>query len=86
MAEQVAASTSGGLLLVLALMLPVAGLLPALVLGGRHAERIALVLAPVGLGLAIAIAAAVLRADTALVYVVGGWAPPLGIALRADGL
>ena len=86
MPDQVAASTPGGFLLVLALMLPVAGLLPALVLGGRHAERIALALTPVGLALAVAIAAAVLRTDTALVYVVGGWAPPLGIALRADGL
>ena len=28
----------------------------------------------------------VLRADAALVYVLGGWAPPLGLALRADGL
>ena len=66
--------------------MPAAGALLALALGGRHAERIVLALMPLGLGLAIAIAAGVLRADAALVYVVGGWAPPLGIALRADGL
>jgi formate hydrogenlyase subunit 3/multisubunit Na+/H+ antiporter MnhD subunit len=86
MPEAVAVSTPGGALLVWALIFPAAGVLLALVLGGRHAERIVLALMPVGLGLAIAIAAGVLRADAALVYVVGGWAPPLGIALRADGL
>ena len=86
MPDPVAASTPGGVLLVLALILPAAGALLALALGGRHAERIVLALMPLGLGLAIAIAAGVLRADAALVYVVGGWAPPLGIALRADGL
>jgi multicomponent Na+:H+ antiporter subunit D len=86
MPDVVAASTPGGFLLVLALFLPVAGMLLALAIGGRQAERIALALMPVGLGLALAIAAGVLRADAALVYVVGGWTPPLGLALRADGL
>ena len=86
MPEPVAVSTPGGALLVWALMFPAAGALFALALGGRHAERVVLALMPVGLGLAVAIAARVLRADAALVYVVGGWAPPLGIALRADGL
>jgi multicomponent Na+:H+ antiporter subunit D len=86
MPDAVAASTPGGFLLVLALILPVAGVLLGLELGGRHAERIALALLPVGLVLALAIVAGVLRADAALVYLVGGWAPPLGLALRADGL
>ena len=75
MPEAVAVSTPGGALLVWALIFPAAGALLALVLGGRHPERIVLALMPVGLGLAIAIAAGVLRADAALVYVVGGWAP-----------
>ncbi len=79
-------STPGGVLLVLALMVPPVGALLALAFGGRHAERIVLALMPLGLALALAIAAAVLRAGAPLVYVVGGWAPPLGIALRADGL
>ena len=86
MPDTVAASTPGGFLLVLALFLPVAGMLLALLLGGRRAERIALALMPVGLALALAITTGVLRADAALVYIVGGWAPPLGLALRADGL
>ncbi len=86
MPELVAVSTPGGALLVCALMLPAAGALLGLALGGRHAERIVLALMPVGLGLAIAIAAEILHAEAALVYVVGGWAPPLGMALRADGL
>ena len=74
------------ILLVLALVLPVAGLLLALVAGGRHAGRIALLLTPVGLAVAVAIVVGVVRADDALVYHLGGWAPPLGVALRADGL
>jgi multicomponent Na+:H+ antiporter subunit D len=86
MPDPVAVSTAGGALLVWALIFPAAGALLALALGGRRAERIALALMPVGLGLAVAIAAGVLRANAALVYVVGGWAPPLGLALRADGL
>lgn len=86
MPDPIAVSTPGGALLVWALIFPAAGALLALALGGRQAERIALALMPVGLGLAIAIAAGVLRANAALVYVVGGWAPPLGLALRADGL
>jgi multicomponent Na+:H+ antiporter subunit D len=86
MPDPVAGSTPGGAILVWALVLPAAGALLALALGGRHAERVVLALMPVGLGLAIAIAAGVLRANAALVYVVGGWAPPLGLALRADGL
>src|SRR5262249_30871723 len=39
-----------------------------------------------GLGIAIAVAAAVARSGDALVYLLGGWGVPLGIALRADGL
>jgi formate hydrogenlyase subunit 3/multisubunit Na+/H+ antiporter MnhD subunit len=86
MADAMAVSTPGGSLLVLALVFPPAGALLGLALGGRQAERIVLALMPLGLGLAVAIAANVLRADATLVYIVGGWAPPLGIALRADGL
>ncbi len=80
------APTAGGSLLVLAIVLPVAGVLLGFAIGGRHAERIALALMPAGLAVAIAIAVAVERSGAPLVYVIGGWAPPLGIALRADGL
>ena len=80
------APTAGGSLLVLAIVLPVAGVLLGFAIGGRHAERIALALMPAGLAVAIAIAVAVERSGAPLVYVIGGWAPPLGMALRADGL
>jgi multicomponent Na+:H+ antiporter subunit D len=79
------AATAGGFLLVLAIVLPVAGALLSFALGGRHAERFALGLMPTGLGIAIAIAVLLWRSGKPLVYVLGGFAPPLGIALRADG-
>ena len=79
-------TTPGAFLLVLAIMLPVAGMLLSVALGGRHAERVALVLMPVGLGVAAAIAVGVWRTHNLLHYFVGGWKPPLGVALRADGL
>ena len=79
-------TTPGGLLLVLAVLLPFVGVLAALVLGGRHARRVALVSLLPGLGLAIAIADTLFRSGSTLVYLLGGWVPPLGIALRADGL
>lgn len=80
------ATTAAGEWLVLALMLPVTGLLLAVLFGGRGATRIALATLPLG---AIAIAAVALEMATtgeAVVYRLGGWAPPLGIVLRADGL
>ena len=70
----------------LAISLPTAGMLLFVALGARLAERTALVLLPAGLGVAIAIATVVWRAGQPLVYFVGGWIPPLGLALRADGL
>ena len=79
------ATTGGGYLLVLAVIVPVIGMLLSLVIGGRHAERIALALMPAGLGLALAIAVEIWVTGEPLVYILGGWTPPLGIALRADG-
>ena len=80
------ATTTDGALLVLAIVLPVAGVLSSFVLGGRYVERIAFVLLPSGLGVAFVILADVWRSDDPLIYIVGDWKPPLGIALRADGL
>ena len=77
--------TAGGFLLVLAIILPVAGILLSLVLGGRYAERIALGLMPLGFGVAAVIAFLLWRSGQPLVYILGGFTPPLGIALRADG-
>jgi len=78
-------ATTGGFLLGLAIILPVVGILSSFALGGRYAERIALILMPAGLSVAAAIAVLLWRAGEPLVYVLGGYAPPLGIALRADG-
>ncbi len=75
-------TTPGGLLLVLAVMVPFVGVLAGFVLGGRNAQRVAMVTILAGLG----IAAAAVHAGPGLVYLLGKWAPPLGIALRADGL
>src|SRR6516165_5826624 len=79
-------ATAGGFLLVFAIVLPVVGALLSLVLGGRHAERVTLILVPVGLAVAVAIAASIWRTHGMLQYFVGGWDPPLGVAFRADGL
>jgi len=81
-----AVTTPGGSLLVLALVLPVAGMLVAFAAGGRHAERIVLATLPLGLLLAVAIVVALLRAGGPITYVLGGWPPPLGVVLRADSL
>src|SRR5215831_6386968 len=79
-------ATAGGFLLVLAIVLPVAGALLSLALGGRHAQRIAFIVMPAGLAVAIAILVSVWRTHNALQYFVGNWYPPLGVAFRADGL
>ena len=41
---------------------------------------------PLGLVLSLAIVVEAVHTGRALVYLLGGWAPPLGIVLRADGL
>lgn len=79
-------ATPGGLLLVLAVLLPFSGMLAGLALGGRHAQRVSWVTIVGGLGIVVAIAARLLDSGDALRYPLGGWAPPLGVMLRADGL
>src|SRR5271155_4785616 len=81
-----AGPAGGGFLLVLAIMLPAAGVLFGLLLGGHHAERIALALTPIGLAVALAIAAIVWRSRSVLQYVIGGLPAPPGGAVRADGI
>ncbi len=80
------ATTQGGWLLVLALVLPAGAMLIAFVAGGRHAQRIAIGALSLWLVIAFAIVQQVQRGGAPLVYVIGGWQPPLGMALRADGL
>jgi formate hydrogenlyase subunit 3/multisubunit Na+/H+ antiporter MnhD subunit len=79
------AATAGGGLLAISILLPALGVLLSLVLGGRRAERIALALMPVELGVAVAIAYLTWRSGQPVDYTLAGYAPPLGIALRADG-
>ncbi|MCC6777995.1 MAG: NADH-quinone oxidoreductase subunit J [Hyphomicrobiales bacterium] len=79
-------ATPSGVLLVLALVLPLAGILVAFVAGGRHVERVALATLPLGLVVVLAVAVVMLQTGRPLVYLIGSWAPPLGVALRADGL
>jgi formate hydrogenlyase subunit 3/multisubunit Na+/H+ antiporter MnhD subunit len=79
-------TTPGGWLLVLALVLPAAAMLLAFLAGGRAAARVSVTALCLGFGLAVAIAWRVQQGGAPLVYLVGGWAPPLGLALRADGL
>jgi formate hydrogenlyase subunit 3/multisubunit Na+/H+ antiporter MnhD subunit len=80
------AATAGGFLLVLAIVVPVVGVLLAFAAGGRWVERIVLSILPLGLAIAVAIVIAMRQTGAPLVYLLGGWAPPLGVALRADGL
>jgi multicomponent Na+:H+ antiporter subunit D len=79
------AVTAGGFLLVLSIVVPVAGALLAVAAGGRHVERIALMALVLGLGVALAVAGELIG-GTPPVYHLGGWAPPLGVSLRADWL
>ncbi len=80
------ATTPGGFLLVLAVLLPAAGILLSFPLGSRAAEKIALGLTPIGFVLACLVAMKVAAAGAPIVYAIGGLSPPLGIALRADGV
>lgn len=75
-----------GGLVVAVVLLPVGGVLASLLLGGRHARTVVVLVAPIGVAVAVAITAQVLRARAAVTHVLGGWPPPLGIVLRADGM
>jgi len=69
-----------------AVLLPVAGILASFVGGGRAAARIMLLAAPLVIVIAGAIAIQIGYSGQPLVYTVAAIPPPLGIALRADGL
>jgi multicomponent Na+:H+ antiporter subunit D len=79
-------TTPHGAWLVAAALWPVLAMLLVVLGGGRHAARITLLAMPVGLGIALIIGAQVLPDGAPLSYHLGGWAPPLGIGLAADGL
>jgi multicomponent Na+:H+ antiporter subunit D len=81
-----AATTTSGFLLVLSVVVPVAGVLLAFVLGERYVKLVAYTIIPLGFAIAGAILVALPQNEGPLVYLLGGWPPPLGVALRADGL
>lgn len=76
----------GDVFLVMAIALPVAGMLAALLTGGRHARAVAVTFLGGGVLVAAWIVAGVWQSQQPLGYLLGGWSPPLGVALRADGL
>lgn len=80
------ATTAAGLLLVLSIVVPVAGVLLAFVLGDRYVRWVAFAVIPVGLAISGSVLLALPQNDGHLVYLLGAWPPPLGVALRADGL
>ncbi|MCS0495559.1 NADH-quinone oxidoreductase subunit J [Ancylobacter sp. MQZ15Z-1] len=83
------ASSPGGYLLVLAVLVPVIGMLAMPVMGllrVRHAASLAFATIAVGVAVVGAVGWRVVGSGEALVYGIGGWSPPLGLALRADGL
>lgn len=77
---------SAGALLVLTIAVPVAGLLAMVGMGLRRPERVAYAVLPLNLALSLAILTLVVRGNAPLAYDLGGWAPPLGLRLSADGV
>lgn len=76
---------SGGDWVVAVLAVPLAAAVAALLAGRRGAAAVGLLGSMLGTAAVFGLAAAVLAGGTQRV-VVGGWATPLGIELRADGL
>jgi len=85
-ASGLSAVSTAGYLLVLAIVVPVGGVLMAAALGRRSSERVAFAVIAAGLAIGIAILSDVCTTSQPLTYVVGNWAAPLGITLRADGI
>ena len=79
-------ATAGGALLVLAIVMPAVALVALLGLAGRGARLIVAAALLFQLYLSLRVGLAVWETQAPLVYVVGGFAPPLGITLRADGI
>jgi len=85
-ASSLSGTSTRGYLLVLAIVVPVGGVLLAAALGRRNAERTAFASIAAGLVVGIAILSDVNMTSRPLAYALGNWAPPLGITLRADGI
>ncbi len=78
--------TPHGFWLVILMLLPLAAILSSIICGGRWARGILIVAVILGMGVVGMIWRAIRESDEALVYLMGGWSPPLGLALRADGV
>ncbi len=78
--------SSDGTLLVFSLVLPVIGMLLAMLTGGRHARTVVLLMLVANVAVASGIITGIWESGQAITYHLGGWSPPLGIELRADGL
>ena len=76
---------TGSASLVTVLVVPLAGAVAALLAGQRGAAAASLLTSALGVAAAFALAAEVMTGGMQHVAV-GGWAVPLGIELRADGL
>jgi formate hydrogenlyase subunit 3/multisubunit Na+/H+ antiporter MnhD subunit len=79
-------TTPGGLLLPLAVLMPFVGMMLGLVVGGRYARGVAALTFLATAAVVAAIAWQFQVSGQALGYLLGGWAPPLGVALRGDGI
>jgi len=79
-------TSAAGFLLVLSIIVPVVGVLLAFILGDRYVRLVPFAVLPIGLAIAAATIVALAQNDGPIVYLLGAWPPPLGIALRADGL
>jgi len=85
-ANGLSAANTQGYLLVLAIAVPIGGVLIAAALGGRNGERTAFACIAAGLAIGIAILFEVHVTSQPITYVLGNWTAPLGITLRADGI
>lgn len=79
-------TTTGGSLLVLGIVMPAVALVALIGLAGRGARVIVAAALLFQLYVAVRVARMVAGSDAPLAYVVGGFQPPLGITLRADGI
>lgn len=73
-------------LLPAAVLVPFAGALVGFALGGRWTRRIAYLTMAAGLAIAYGIAEPLLRGGEPIFYLLGGWSPPLGLALVANSV
>ncbi|WP_203571040.1 MULTISPECIES: complex I subunit 5 family protein [Deefgea] len=65
--------------------MPFIGMIIAFVAGGRRAQTVATLAFFIGIALSAALVWQLIETKNSLNYLLGGWAPPLGIQLHLDG-